>query len=250
MVAAGDGNIEGVDPILKHAHPRPGEAVNDGTAHRDPERTVVDAGFAGNRFANVVDRPALELLAGKHGVWLDEALSGKRMADYKDFLNAGIRFPGFRFRSKGGRRQPDRQRKKQLLGLHELILMTNERIARPRSEAARRLGLRRSGQRGCAGGSVLERAQEQGGRCFPKHNGARRWLLRGSGNDRVQCGSRVGVCAKDTAFLRAVVAFDMPFSQNLGTDQRNGSQPGHHHQPSAAAPRILNQGSGIGGHVI
>ena len=68
VVAAGDGNVEGVDPILKHAHPRPGEAVNDGTTHRNPERTVVDADFAGHRLADVVDRPALEFLAGEHGM--------------------------------------------------------------------------------------------------------------------------------------------------------------------------------------
>ena len=59
------------------------------------------------------------------------------MADDDDFLYAGIRFPGFRFLRVRGRRQPDSERKKQLSWLHELFLMTNERIAQPRGEVAR-----------------------------------------------------------------------------------------------------------------
>ena len=98
--------------------------------------------------------------------------------------------------------------------------------------------------------SSLERAGEEGSRSFAEYNGVRQGLWCGTGNDGVQGGSGVGVCAKDAAFFRAGVALDMPTGQSLGADQRNGNQAGHHRQRSAAALRMLKQGSGIGCHVI
>ena len=78
----------------------------------------------------------------------------------------------------------------------------------------------------------------------------RQGLRCGTGNDSVQDRSGVGVCAKDATCFRAVATLDMPTGQSLGADQRNGNQRGHHRQRSAAAMRMLKQGSGIGCHVI
>ena len=119
VVATCDGNIKGVDAVLKHAHPGSVEAVNDRTACRDPERAVVDAGFVGDRSADAVGDLSVEFLTGKHVVGLDQALRGKRVADDKDFLNYRIRPFRPRFLSMGERRQASCQREwQQFVELH------------------------------------------------------------------------------------------------------------------------------------
>ena len=110
VVAAGDGYVEGVDAVFEHAHPGSVEAVNDRAARRDPEGTVVDARFVGDRGADAVGDLALEFLTGNYVAGLGDALRGKRVADDKDFFDDGVRPFGRRILREGERRQTSCQR--------------------------------------------------------------------------------------------------------------------------------------------
>ena len=95
---------------FEHAHPGSVEAVNDRAARRDPEGTVVDARFVGDRGADAVGDLALEFLTGNYVAGLGDALRGKRVADDKDFFDDGVRPFGRRILREGERRQTSCQR--------------------------------------------------------------------------------------------------------------------------------------------
>ena len=106
MVAAADGNVKRVDPVLHDAHPRTTEAVDDGAPRAHAVGTVVDARLVAHRRADVVHRLAFEFFGVQHVAGLCESVARERMRQDGDLLDAPRLFLRGSFSGERGSRQP------------------------------------------------------------------------------------------------------------------------------------------------
>ena len=90
VVAAGDGDVHGVDAVFHDAHARAAQAVHHRPPHRGAEGCRVDARLPGHGFADVVGEIALKLRAVENHGRLGKPSGGKRVGDDENFFEFGI----------------------------------------------------------------------------------------------------------------------------------------------------------------
>ena len=106
MVAAADGNVKRVDPVLHDAHARAAEAVDDRTPRAHAVGAVVDARFVAHGRADVVYCLAFEFFGVQHVAGLRESVARERVRQDGDFLDGPRLFLRGSFSRKRGSRQP------------------------------------------------------------------------------------------------------------------------------------------------
>ena len=108
MVAAADGNVQRVDPVLHDAHARAAEAVDDGAPRAHAVGAVVDARLVAHGRADVVHRLAFEFVGSQHVAGLRESVARERVRQDGDLLDAPPLFLRGSLFGERDRRQPRR----------------------------------------------------------------------------------------------------------------------------------------------
>ena len=119
VVAAADGNVKRVDPVLHDAHACGAQAVDDGAPRARAVGTVVYARFIAHGGPDIVHRLAFEFVGIQNLAGLRESFARKRVRRYDDLLDLRGLFVAKRLFGERGHGESGCQgRKKSLRAIH------------------------------------------------------------------------------------------------------------------------------------